>query len=242
MSRLQDKNEPTQVVEKVSGNECGTCTLCCKLVHVYEIDKPMGKWCPHCSLGKGCQIYEARPTECKTWNCLWLQGAFGNDPDLRPDKCKVVVGYQAEFIMVVEDARATTIWSQVRGRTQKIRQTNGHQAVWSTGRQFGEHDHQRSRCRWRYRLIEGRRFRAAIPGITDRADACSSFEPFQSICDGQFPTATLVSRCVRIVRVDFSSAINPVVPLGYVGDLAAVHRIELLCSFICARPRWSEST
>ena len=101
---IEDKNEPTQVVEKVSGNQCGTCTLCCKLVHVYEIDKPMGKWCPHCSLGKGCQIYETRPSECKTWNCLWLQGAFGNDPDLRPDKCKVVVGYQANFIMVVEDA------------------------------------------------------------------------------------------------------------------------------------------
>ena len=102
--RLEDRNDPTHTAEKVSGNECGTCTLCCKLVHVYELDKPVGRWCPHCSLGKGCQIYEARPTECKTWNCLWLQGAFGTDPDLRPDKCKVVVGYQAGFIMVVEDA------------------------------------------------------------------------------------------------------------------------------------------
>ena len=99
--RLEDRNGTDN---KVSVNECGTCTLCCKLVHVHEIDKPVGRWCPHCSLGKGCQIYEVRPAECKTWNCLWLQGAFGNDPDLRPDKCKVVVGYQGGFIMVVEDA------------------------------------------------------------------------------------------------------------------------------------------
>ncbi len=133
-------------------NECGTCTLCCKLVHVHEIDKPVGKWCPHCSLGKGCQIYEARPTECKTWNCLWLQGAFGNDPDLRPDKCKVVVGYQADFIMVVEDAAPPTIWSSVRGRTPEVRQADGDQAVWPTRRQTGEHDSQRSCCCRRYRL------------------------------------------------------------------------------------------
>ena len=26
-----------------------------------------------------------------------------NDPDLRPDNCKIVVGYQGNFIMVVED-------------------------------------------------------------------------------------------------------------------------------------------
>jgi hypothetical protein len=87
-----------------SANQCGTCTLCCKLVHVDEINKPVGKWCDHCALGKGCKIYDTRPTECRTWNCLWLQGAFGSHPDLRPDKCKVVVGYQAGFLMVVEDA------------------------------------------------------------------------------------------------------------------------------------------
>ena len=63
---IEDKNEPTQVVEKVSGNQCGTCTLCCKLVHVHEIEKPIGKWCPHCSLGKGVRftipgLLNARP-------------------------------------------------------------------------------------------------------------------------------------------------------------------------------------
>jgi hypothetical protein len=102
--KLDGRGQPSQLENRLSRNECGGCTLCCKMVRVEEIEKPAGEWCSHCSLGKGCQIYDTRPTECKTWDCLWLQGAFGNHPDLRPDKCKVVVGYQAGFFMVGEDA------------------------------------------------------------------------------------------------------------------------------------------
>ncbi|HEY1600087.1 MAG TPA: hypothetical protein VGG64_10820 [Pirellulales bacterium] len=98
-----EQSEPSHSGEKQRRNECGICTLCCKLVAVEEIEKPVGSWCPHCLLGKGCKIYDARPTECQTWNCLWLQGAFGDQPGLRPDKCKVVVGYQAGFIMAMQD-------------------------------------------------------------------------------------------------------------------------------------------
>jgi hypothetical protein len=101
---IDGKDNPAHEGNKTSRNQCGACTLCCKLVRVDEIDKPVGRWCHHCALGKGCNIYDTRPTECRTWDCLWLQGAFGDQPDLRPDKCKVVVGYQAGFIMVVEDA------------------------------------------------------------------------------------------------------------------------------------------
>jgi hypothetical protein len=104
LDKVVDEDKRAQNRERSSANQCGTCTLCCKLVSVDETKKPVGQWCPHCSLGKGCQIYDTRPAECRTWDCLWLQGAFGNEPDLRPDKCKVVVGYQAGFIVVVEDA------------------------------------------------------------------------------------------------------------------------------------------
>src|SRR5436305_14221849 len=40
---------------------CGDCTLCCKLLSITELEKPIGKWCPHCEIGKGCKIYDCRP-------------------------------------------------------------------------------------------------------------------------------------------------------------------------------------
>lgn len=57
----------------MSGNvrECGECTLCCKLLGVDELRKPVNKWCPHCDVGKGCLIYEDRPQSCRDFMCLW---------------------------------------------------------------------------------------------------------------------------------------------------------------------------
>jgi len=54
--------------------ECGTCTLCCKLLGVEELNKPVGVWCSHCRKGEGCGIYPTRPEVCRIFECLWLQG------------------------------------------------------------------------------------------------------------------------------------------------------------------------
>jgi hypothetical protein len=35
--------------------------MCCKVLGITELQKPVGKWCPHCDIGKGCKIYESRP-------------------------------------------------------------------------------------------------------------------------------------------------------------------------------------
>ncbi len=51
---------------------CGTCSLCCKLIGIAALNKPMGQWCPHCLKRGGCSIYETRPAECRTFNCSWL--------------------------------------------------------------------------------------------------------------------------------------------------------------------------
>ena len=51
---------------------CGECTLCCKVMAIEELAKAAGSWCPHCKPGIGCRIYADRPTECQTFNCLWL--------------------------------------------------------------------------------------------------------------------------------------------------------------------------
>ena len=69
--------------------ECGTCTLCCKLVGVPEIGLPAGQWCQHCNVGVGCKIYDDRPTPCRIFRCLYLQSEIGEH--WRPTRAKIVV-------------------------------------------------------------------------------------------------------------------------------------------------------
>ena len=74
-------------------NHCGTCTACCRVFAVPELKKPAGKWCQHCTIGVGCQIYENRPRVCHEYECLWLQSQKRDTPlppELRPDRCRVV--------------------------------------------------------------------------------------------------------------------------------------------------------
>jgi hypothetical protein len=75
-------------------NACGSCNACCRVYAIPEVDKPAGRWCQHCDIGKGCKIYATRPARCVDFQCLWLQSqAEGRphlEPELRPDRCKVV--------------------------------------------------------------------------------------------------------------------------------------------------------
>ena len=71
----------------VPGRACGTCTLCCKVIAVADFDKLPGVWCPHCVRGKGCGIYETRPTDCRTFFCEWmLTPSLG--PEWKPERSK----------------------------------------------------------------------------------------------------------------------------------------------------------
>lgn len=78
-------------------NNCGTCTLCCKIMGVPELDKLPGEWCKHADMKRGCLIYEDRPPACVDFECLWLQAQTRPETnmmklsELRPDKCKGVV-------------------------------------------------------------------------------------------------------------------------------------------------------
>jgi hypothetical protein len=70
--------------------ECGECSLCCKVLSIAELSKPAGKWCEHCSPGKGCQIYERRPQECREFACEWLTDLqFGDE--WKPSRSKLVL-------------------------------------------------------------------------------------------------------------------------------------------------------
>ncbi|MBV9432933.1 MAG: hypothetical protein JO137_14025 [Hyphomicrobiales bacterium] len=81
--------------QEMPARQCGSCTLCCKVLGVAGLDKPAGVWCRHCRPSQGCAIYETRPQECRTFACLWL--ANPNFPDeLKPEHSKLVFVLEAE--------------------------------------------------------------------------------------------------------------------------------------------------
>lgn len=72
-------------------NTCGTCSMCCKLLRIDEINKPQGKWCPSCKVGVGCRVYDTRPAPCRAFECMYIQPLYSDLPlEMRPDKLKVM--------------------------------------------------------------------------------------------------------------------------------------------------------
>jgi hypothetical protein len=72
-----------------AARQCGGCTLCCKVLGIEELAKPAGAWCPHCTPGRGCGIYDRRPGECRTFSCSWLLDSSFPE-SWRPDRSKLV--------------------------------------------------------------------------------------------------------------------------------------------------------
>ncbi len=82
---------------------CGSCTLCCRLLEVREIDKPAGHACTHIDKQRGgCRIYAERPGACRSFECLWLQSQARPGQqmpaELRPDRSHVVFVMDAMVI------------------------------------------------------------------------------------------------------------------------------------------------
>ena len=75
-------------VTPISGRSCGTCSLCCKVIAVKMLNKPMGKRCAHQGL-RGCTIYADRPLECRSFSCAWLLGQVPGK--YKPSRIRAVV-------------------------------------------------------------------------------------------------------------------------------------------------------
>jgi hypothetical protein len=69
---------------------CGPCSLCCKVMRVDELQKPMGVWCRHVAKGSGCSIHGSHPHACGGFQCLWILSPTMPDA-VRPDRSKVVM-------------------------------------------------------------------------------------------------------------------------------------------------------
>lgn len=76
--------------EPPPGRDCGSCTLCCKLFPVPELQKPAGRWCQHIAQGRGCGIHAIRPQVCRAFFCQWI---YNTDlgPEWKPETCKFVL-------------------------------------------------------------------------------------------------------------------------------------------------------
>jgi len=77
--------------------ECGSCSACCTVLGVHEIEKGIYDTCRHvCE--SGCAIHAERPGSCRSFECQWLRGVLevdgGIDAQLRPDVCGVIFDYQ----------------------------------------------------------------------------------------------------------------------------------------------------
>ncbi len=105
---LQDAEAPL-----VAGRSCGTCSLCCKVLPVRELDKPAGRWCVHSVRGGGCGIHSSRPQACRQFFCSWrLDPNLG--PEWKPEVSRFVLSadpaYQA--LMVIVDPGMPLAWKR----------------------------------------------------------------------------------------------------------------------------------
>jgi hypothetical protein len=96
--RSPDRQDPEQGPEAtlVPGRDCGTCSLCCKVYAVTELNKPAGRWCIHSVRGGGCNNHDNRPHVCRQFYCSWrFDPHLG--PEWKPEVCRFVLSADAKY-------------------------------------------------------------------------------------------------------------------------------------------------
>ena len=99
---------------EIEQRDCGDCSLCCKLLSVQEptLQKPAGKWCAWCDIGKGCRIHAERPGQCRAFLCAWAQGI--QPAHLVPTDTRVVVSWTTDgkYPVAYVDPHRPNAWTQ----------------------------------------------------------------------------------------------------------------------------------
>jgi hypothetical protein len=129
--------QPAAPLEIVPGRSCEGCTMCCKVLGIAALQKPVQEWCSHCTIGKGCRIYETRPAECARFYCSYLlTGDLGEE--WKPANCRMVLGYEqhANRIVVHVDASRADAWkkepfyAQIKTWAKGAARIGGQVVVW----------------------------------------------------------------------------------------------------------------
>lgn len=112
-------DEVEAIARRIGGRSCGDCTACCSVKSVRELGKPSQTACRHLCQN-GCAIYEARPTSCREYACLWRQGLIEGDERRRPDNLGVLIDYEP-FARMPGTVRLV-VWEMVPGaaHSQKV--------------------------------------------------------------------------------------------------------------------------
>lgn len=87
----------------IKHRQCGNCTACCEILEIPTIEKPAHQKCENLCK-RGCGIYETRPSECRSFQCIWTEGFAGDSQ--RPDKSGIMAyGVDTEYgkaILILE--------------------------------------------------------------------------------------------------------------------------------------------
>jgi hypothetical protein len=115
--------------------------MCCKLLAIDEIEKPVNAWCPHCAPGRGCKIYEQRPASCRAFTCRWILDP-GMADEWKPDRSKLVViaDENPERVLIHVDPGTPDAWrrepyhSQLRKKAAQALRLGGSVIVIVNGK------------------------------------------------------------------------------------------------------------
>lgn len=124
-------------MKPVEGRSCAGCTLCCKLLSISELNKPQQLWCEHCTIGRGCKIYDSKPSECSTFYCMYLVDARLDDA-WKPSNCNFVMSFEthANRFVIHCDAHRRDAWrkqpfySWIKNLSAMALQNEGQVVVW----------------------------------------------------------------------------------------------------------------
>lgn len=95
----------------VGARSCSGCTLCCSLLGVVELNKPVFKICKHCTIGKGCKIYEEKPQTCTDFACSYL--TTPSVPEYwNPKICGMLLHAAEKVLSVICSAGARHRWKE----------------------------------------------------------------------------------------------------------------------------------
>lgn len=98
------------MLAKQNARQCGSCNLCCDILEVAAVDKPVNQLCRHWETGKGCTIYDRRPQMCRSFSCAWLQGHFSDD--WFPVTARMVVHFSQGALNVQVDPDCPDRWRE----------------------------------------------------------------------------------------------------------------------------------
>ncbi len=95
----------------IPGRSCENCTLCCKVMRIYELNKPNGVWCSHCKPSVGCTIYDNKPHSCSVFYCGYLSSSE-LDEKWKPAHSRLVISVDSDNkkIVVNVDQQRPDAW------------------------------------------------------------------------------------------------------------------------------------